>query len=157
MTADSYKLLPAGATDLRIPPRNKRGWAKGIVSWRFEGWWFQSVPFTWLLPAAARFAAYHEPCMVGGPAVKLMPEYIGQWAEVAEAEFPAALQLHNPDASRSTAGCQHFCSFCGVRRIEGPFRELEEWTPARVALATCSLGTTTSSPASKECTRASEG
>ena len=89
---DALEVLPAGTTDIRIPPRDKRGWAKGIVSWRFEGWWCQSVPFTWLLPAAARFAMLHEPCIVGGPAAKLMPEYIGQWAEIAEEEYPEALQ-----------------------------------------------------------------
>lgn len=119
-----------GISDLTIPQRSKRGWAKGIVRWRFEGWHCLSVPFTWLLPEAAEFCATHENCLVGGPAVKLMPEYIGRWAEVSTEDLPWALSLYNPDASRSTRGCLNACSFCGVSRIEGPFEELKEWTPA---------------------------
>ena len=124
---DALEGLRDGVTDLRIPVRDKRGWAKGIVSWKFEGWWFQSVPFTWLLPDAARFAMMHEPCVVGGPAVKLMPEYIGQWAEVAEEEFPEALRLQNPNATRTTWGCRKGCPFCAVAKIEGPLQEIDEW------------------------------
>lgn len=127
---DALEVL-RGMTFLNVPKRDKRGWAKGIVSWRYEGWWFQSVPFTWLLPDAARFAEMYSPCVVGGPAVKLMPEYISQYAELwPDEEFTFALRLHNPDASRSTEGCRNACGFCGVSRIEGPFRELEVWEPA---------------------------
>lgn len=37
------------------------------------------------------------------------------------------LQRVNPQATRTTLGCIRSCPFCGVRRIEGRFRELDDW------------------------------
>lgn len=102
-------------------------WTKGIVKWEKDGHWCLSIPFTWLLPEAATFAAYHEGTVVGGPAVRLMPEWIGQYAEVDLGDRPGVLQLHNPDATRTSLGCRNACAFCGVRRIEGRYRELPVW------------------------------
>ncbi len=103
------------------------GWSKGIVKWHEDGHWCLSVPFTWLLPEAAQFAAYHEGTVVGGPAVRLMPEWIGQYAQVDLGDREGVLQLHNPQATRTSLGCRNACPFCGVRRIEGEYRELAHW------------------------------
>ncbi len=101
-------------------------WPKGVVRWQEDGRWHLSIPFTWLLPEAANFCLRHGDCVVGGPAVKLMPEYIGEYAEIG-ADRDDMLARYNPQATRTTQGCHNACPFCGVHKIEGPFRELESW------------------------------
>jgi hypothetical protein len=64
--------------------------------------------------------------IVGGPAVKLLPDYLQGLAECGR-DDPDVLQRVHPDATRTTAGCPRGCAFCGVRRICGPFRELPDW------------------------------
>ena len=107
-------------------------WSKSIVKWQEDGHWCLSVPFTWLLPDAASFAAYHEGTVVGGPAVRLMPEWIGQYAEVDLGDREGIYRMHNPDCTVTTRGCRNSCPFCAVARIEGDYRELEDFTPGAV-------------------------
>jgi hypothetical protein len=68
--------------------------------------------------------------IAGGPAVKLMPDYLARVAEIGE-EWPAALSLHNPLATFTSRGCIRRCEFCAVHRIEGDLRELppDQWEP----------------------------
>lgn len=110
-------------------------WAKKIIRvWDRPDSLGLSVVFTWDLPKARAVALQEtqREVVVGGPAVKLMPEYVAQWATVATREEPSALQLHNPDATRSTIGCKRGCSFCGVAKIEGEFRELDDYRVAPI-------------------------
>ncbi len=110
------------------------GWAKDIVKWQHNGRWHLSVPFTWLLPEVAGFCLRHGDCIVGGPAAKLMPSYIADYAEVGEEDLDFVLPMHNPDATRTTLGCDEGCPFCGVYQIEGPFRELDHWQPKPIVI-----------------------
>lgn len=93
-----------------------------------------SVPFTWVLREARAIALSHptERVVAGGPAVRLMPDYVAEWAELEAIAPSDPLRRANPDASRSTVGCDRACGFCGVMKIEGPFRELDDWRPAPV-------------------------
>lgn len=110
-------------------------WRKSIASWVIGPELFLSVPFTWLLPAAWKMAEAHgKKGMVwaGGPAVALMPEYLADVAACltsCEGLIPgfSPLAMHNPLATFTTRGCPNHCPFCAVPRLEGEFRELEDW------------------------------
>jgi len=104
------------------------------MTWREQGWLCVSVPFTWLLKEARGVCLSHptERVVVGGPAVRLMPEFLADVAEVETMAPDNPLCRANPEASRTTLGCPNACPFCGVRTIEGPFRELPDWRPAPV-------------------------
>ena len=88
-----------------------------------------SIPFTWLLPKAQRRIdqgnLFISQWMVGGPAVALMPSYLRGCTFGSGVD--GVLQRINPFATRTTTGCIRSCVFCGVRTIEGPFRELADW------------------------------
>jgi hypothetical protein len=107
-------------------------WPKSFLEWREGDTLCISVPFTWSLPAVYQRIVQREfdqprRVKVGGPATMLMPEYLnGSGAEVG-GDIPGVLQRHNPQATRSTQGCPRRCSFCAVPRVEGAFRELEDW------------------------------
>lgn len=105
-------------------------WPKGIVEWQEGTTGFLSVPFTWLLPAARKRIRqadlFVKRWVVGGPAVKLLPHYLAGEAEYG-ADDPTVLQRVHPRATRTTVGCPRGCTFCGVRTICGPFRELDDW------------------------------
>jgi hypothetical protein len=64
--------------------------------------------------------------IVGGPAVKLLPDYLEGLAEYG-ADDSTVLERVNPAATRTTSGCPNACSFCGVRKISGSFKELGDW------------------------------
>lgn len=106
-------------------------WPKNIVEWHGGDQGYLSVPFTWLLPKArARIKQkdlFVREWHVGGPAVKLMPDYLADCDAAIGGDMPGVLQRVNPQATRTTIGCIRRCGFCGVRRIEGDFRELSEW------------------------------
>jgi len=109
-----------------------RGWPKKPHWWWCSNTWYISVPFTWQLPALRQDLLNGDlfgfEVRVGGPAVKLMPDYLGDIAGVTVGgEYRGALQVVNPRATRTTLGCPRACGFCGVPRFEGEFRELEEW------------------------------
>lgn len=111
-------------------------WSKGIVRWRDpeDSHWCLSVPFTWKLKEAAAFAVRHRGTIVGGPAVRLMPEYIGKYAQVDLDDIPGVYARHNPDCTVTTRGCRNHCPFCAVARIEGAYREIEGFTPGAVVI-----------------------
>lgn len=110
-------------------------WPKTITEWRDGRIGYMSIPFTWLLETARRRILQHggiqrdlfiDRWIVGGPAVKLLPDYLADVAEVGD-EYPGVLQRVNPLATRTTVGCPRGCRFCGVNRISGGFRELADW------------------------------
>ena len=108
-------------------------WSKTIVRWKRDGTLYLSVPFTWQLGIARAAAQRHDgPVFAGGPAVSLMG--CDGWAETAPSppDGTDVLTLHNPEATFTTRGCVRACKFCAVPRIEGKFRELDDWTPRRV-------------------------
>ena len=109
-------------------------WPKDITEWHNGTTGYLSVPFTWLLPKAKQRVLQGDmfTCdwVVGGPAVRLMPDYLAGWAMVeVGGDMPGVLQRVNPLATRTTEGCPHRCRFCGVgqRQLAGDFKELESW------------------------------
>lgn len=104
-------------------------WPKRELIWVEGSTGYISVPFTWNLPRVRQTVTqlYHsiDRWIVGGPAVKLMPDYLDH-VEIVD-ELPGVLQRVNPLATRTTLGCTFNCSFCGVDRIEGCFKELDDW------------------------------
>jgi len=105
-------------------------WPKDITEWHDGRTGYLSVPFTWLLAKArARIQQrdmFTDQWAVGGPAVRLMPNYpLG--AATVGGDMPGVLQRVHPLATRTTVGCVRNCRFCGVRRIEGEFGELLDW------------------------------
>lgn len=113
----------------------KTTWHKGIITWREQDCLCVSVPFTWLLPQARAFALSHptDRVVAGGPAVRLMPDYVREWAEIETIEpLTPPLRRANQQASRTTFGCPNRCKFCGVRIIEGEYRELADFEAAPI-------------------------
>jgi hypothetical protein len=105
-------------------------WRKGIASWKVGKVLYQSIPFTWLLQDAENQAREHKgPVVAGGPAVSLIG---AKWADTPDSVLFDTLSFHNPLATYTTRGCPNHCSFCGVPKIEGDFRELPSWKPAPV-------------------------
>jgi hypothetical protein len=112
-------------------------WSKSIIHWREGEQVFVSVPFTWYLPLAKKLCTWNKDAgiyvRVGGPAVDLMPEYLHDMAdEIGGEMYPLPLGRHNPDATFTTRGCIRRCRFCAVPKIEGEFRELNDWIPAPI-------------------------
>lgn len=107
-----------------------RCWSKDITVWTEGRVGYMSIPFTWLLPRAKWMIRqghlFVDSWIVGGPAVKLMPGYLHDYAEYG-ADDSSVVQRVNCDATRTTRGCLRDCEFCGVRRISGRFRELPDW------------------------------
>ncbi len=107
-------------------------WPKDITEWHDGSTGYLSIPFTWLLPKVRRRILQPEMftsrLIVGGPAVRLMPEFFAGLPNVViRRNMFGVLQRVNPDATRTTEGCVRRCKFCGVQRIEGDFRELSDW------------------------------
>lgn len=112
--------------------KTKAEWPKAITEWHEGRTGYLSIPFTWLLPAARKQLRqcdfFTHRWVVGGPAVQLMPGFLAGIPGVAIGDtMPGVLQRVNPQATRTTVGCIRQCEFCGVKRIEGGFRELDEW------------------------------
>ena len=107
----------------------KTSWPKLITEWHDERMGYLSIPFTWLLPKAQERIRQRDMFIkrwtVGGPAVKLMPGYL-TGATISDS-MDGVLQRVNPQATKTTTGCDRNCKFCGIRRIEGTFRELDDW------------------------------
>ena len=103
-----------------VRARQGGAWQKGVMTWREQDALCISVPFTWLL-GEARGICYRHPnerIVAGGPAVRLMPDYLADVAEIETLLPSDPLRRANPDASRTTCGCPNSCAFCGVRRFE---------------------------------------
>jgi len=107
-------------------------WRKGIASWTIKDTTYLSIVFTWHLPEARKLCeASKKKMVVGGPAVKLMPDYLADVAHVEPETIYPALAYHNPLATFTSRGCINACPFCAVPRIEGKFRYVD-YIPAPV-------------------------
>jgi hypothetical protein len=110
-------------------------WPKGPTVWYEGDTRFISVPFTWNLSAIANTLRtrdlFEKRTVIGGPAVRLMPYFLGDLpnVEVSLGDHPGVLQRVNSQATRTTLGCPRSCDFCGVRLIEPAYSELQEWVP----------------------------
>lgn len=109
-------------------------WPKDITRWYEGRIGYMSIPFTWLLRKSQVIIdtpnLFVDQWIVGGPAVDLMPEYLRNCRTPQDGcRQSGVLQRVNPIATRTTVGCPYQCSFCGVgqRKIEGEFRELNDW------------------------------
>ncbi len=111
-------------------------WPKDITRWHRDNVGYLSIPFTWLLPKAQRIIdqrdMWIDRWIVGGPAVRLMPDYLrGTRHHIAEGWIGnRVLQRVNPTATRTTLGCPNKCGFCGIGKglLEGGvFQELTNW------------------------------
>ena len=111
------------------------GWPKDITIWQEGRTGYMSIPFTWLLPSAkARIRQsdfFIDRWIVGGPAVKLLPDYLAGLAEYGDDDSRVLQRVH-PGATRTTRGCPRGCPFCGVRTICGQFQELTDWHDAPI-------------------------
>lgn len=104
-------------------------WRKGIAQWRIGKSLYLSIPFTWLLPEAKKIALGYSvgPVFAGGPAIDLLPDFMAGIAQIGQQSPVPPLPMHNPLATFTTRGCIRHCPFCAVPRIEGEFKELQEW------------------------------
>lgn len=103
-------------------------WRKGIAQWTVKDRLYLSVVFTWDLPEARDIAAASKKKVIaGGPACKLMPDYLAGVAKVEDSTVFPALAFHNPMATFTSRGCDNSCDFCAVPRMEGPLREFEDY------------------------------
>jgi hypothetical protein len=103
-------------------------WPKKPHHWIQDGREHISVAFTWDLPSAYQYCVVpdferKQKPIVGGPAVKLIPDYLQGVAEIG-GDIPGVLQKINPRACRFSTGCIRGCGFCAVPITEGAFREL---------------------------------
>lgn len=110
-------------------------WFKSLVEWTEGDSAFLSVVFTWDLPTAYQRAAWLREegyrVIAGGPAVKLMPDYLREVAQIG-GDMDGVLERHNPEATFTSRGCVRKCKFCAVPKIEGDLLELDDWEPRRV-------------------------
>lgn len=107
-------------------------WPKGPTKWIANEVLYVSIPFTWNLPEIKseliQGSFFWQRAIVGGPAVKLMPNYLAGLPGVEiQDHYPGVLQKVNPMATRTTTGCIRNCGFCAVRSIEGGFQEMLSW------------------------------
>lgn len=112
--------------------RVNTAWPKKTVYWIEDRTLYASIPFTWELESVRSRLIQRsfewDQAVVGGPAVKLVPYMFDNLEHVMVGdEYPGILQKINPRATRTTLGCVRDCEFCGVRQLEGDFRELDDW------------------------------
>lgn len=115
--------------------KSEMDWPHRITEWHEVGRGYMSIPFTWNLPEAKtridQGDFFLKKWIVGGPAVRMMPQYLQgiPGVEVSLDDLPGVLQRVNPLATRTTIGCPRRCGYCGVgrRKIEGEFSVLEDW------------------------------
>jgi len=105
-------------------PKRPTYWQKGAIA-------YASIPFTWGLPEVRtriECDLFASKWVVGGPAVELMPRFFKGLSNVSVGgKMSGVLQRVNPEATRTSAGCPRQCGFCAVPRVEGRFRELDDW------------------------------
>jgi len=105
-------------------------WSKTMLEWTEGSTLFLSIVFSWQLPQAMERITQPKfgetKFVVGGPAVKLNPDYLKNWATYGN-DIPGMLQKHNPNATRTSLGCVRNCAFCAVPKTEGKLKELSDW------------------------------
>jgi hypothetical protein len=101
----------------------------GLVEWQEGNTAYLSVVFSWNKPEAYQRAMWQKAMgktvKVGGPAVRIDPDYFGPLADLGD--YPDAVALHNPDATFTSRGCPRQCPFCAVPKTEGSLIELDDW------------------------------
>ena len=103
-------------------------WRKGIAQWRVKDQLYLSVVFTWHLPEARKICLLSgQKPVVGGPAVKLLPDYLADVANIEQSTIFPVLEFHNPMATFTSRGCDNKCGYCAVPKIEGKLTELKDW------------------------------
>ena len=103
-------------------------WSKRPVHWEDDTAHCYSIVFSWDLYEWAKDIQPEldgKDVVVGGPAVKMMPELVPDWVTIGQ-DMPA-LWRHNPEATRTSLGCIRRCPFCAVPKMEGNLVELDEW------------------------------
>jgi hypothetical protein len=112
---------------------------KGPTRWIDGNTLFVSVPFTWNLPALLtefkQRSLLWSHALVGGPAVRLMPNFFSGLDYVMSGEHhPGAIKRINPFATFTSRGCIRKCGFCAVPKCEGDLLELPDWPDKPVIL-----------------------
>jgi hypothetical protein len=107
-------------------------WPKKPTQWIENRTLFISIPFTWNLPEVKREIMQRsfewDTVTVGGPALNLMPQYFKDLNFVTAKEYyPGAMQRVNPQATKTTTGCNRTCEHCSVPKAEGELKELSDW------------------------------
>ena len=107
-------------------------WPRGPKNWFIDRTMYISIPFTWNLKAVHGLLSTQnftfDRVVVGGPATKLMPDFFQDLPHVERwVDYPGAMQIVNPQATKTTTGCIRSCGFCAVPKIEGKLVELTEW------------------------------
>jgi hypothetical protein len=106
-------------------------WTGGPTRWCIDRTLHVSIPFTWNLPTVKaelqQADMFWDTAIIGGPAVKLLPDYINLPHVSIGNDYPGVLQFANPQATRTTTGCPNKCPFCIVPKIEGSLVELTDW------------------------------
>ena len=112
--------------------KNRTDWPKKPIYWIEDRTLYASVPFTWDLNRVEeklrQTSIEWDQVIVGGPALELIPDMFSNLPHVTVGHHcPGILQRINPLATRTTLGCVRTCDFCAVPRLEGKFRELDDW------------------------------
>lgn len=111
---------------------NTLTWPAGPYRWQENEREYISIPFTFNLPDVRDEILNGNLLtgkpIVGGPAVKMMPKYLADIAEIG-GDIQGVLQKVNPLATRTTIGCPNKCGFCAIGQglIEPEYQELEDW------------------------------
>lgn len=112
--------------------KTQTDWPKKPIYWIEDRTLYASVPFTWNLfeveNRLRQTSIEWDNAIVGGPAIELIPDMFSNLSHVTIGHYyPGILQRINPLATRTTLGCVRTCDFCAVPRLEGKFRELDDW------------------------------
>lgn len=109
---------------------------KRPLIWQKNRTLYISITFTWDLPKIKakleQRSLFWEKVVVGGPAVRLIPDYFQNMPFVtvggagSEIKTPV-LQKICPFATRSSIGCFRKCGFCAVDKIAGRLIEFDDW------------------------------
>lgn len=108
-------------------------WPKGPTFWIEDKVLYGSIPFTYNLPEVKNNLLkgsnfLFDKVVLGGPAVCLIPDYFKDINIVSiGSSYDGILQKVNPFATRTSIGCPNKCGFCGVKKIEPLFKELDDW------------------------------
>ena len=108
----------------------KIDWQKVPVYLNLKSKVYVSVVFTWHLKLVREFAiSTKKRITVGGPAVKIMPDYFSDLPNVKVGIRPPInfIEAHNPLATFTTRGCPNTCTYCAVPKLEPEFIELQNY------------------------------